>query len=67
MGEITVNGETRPVDGPVPLLRLLEEMEIGRRWVLVERNGEPVPRERYEETVVDPGDRLEIATPMGGG
>jgi len=67
MGEIFVNGEARRVDGPLPLLRLLEEMEIGVRWVLVERNGEPVPRERYGETVLDPGDHLEIATPMGGG
>ncbi|MBN1824858.1 MAG: sulfur carrier protein ThiS [Candidatus Eisenbacteria bacterium] len=67
MAEITVNGERRPVGGPLPLLRLLAEMEIGPRWVLVERNGEPVPRDRYEVTVVEPGDRLEIATPMGGG
>ncbi|MFH1681927.1 MAG: sulfur carrier protein ThiS [Candidatus Eisenbacteria bacterium] len=67
MGEIVVNGEKRPLPGPIPLPDLLEEMGIRSRWAIVERNGEPVPRERYEETTILPGHRIEIATPTAGG
>jgi thiamine biosynthesis protein ThiS len=67
MDEVIVNGESRPLSAPVPLLGLLEEMGIRARWAVVERNGEPVPRAEYEKTVVRPGDRIEIATPMAGG
>jgi sulfur carrier protein len=67
MGEIVVNGEVRPVAGPVRLPLLLEELGIASRWAIVERNGEPVPRTLYAETTIVPGDRIEIATPMAGG
>ena len=67
MGEIVVNGETREVDGPIPLLQLIEEMGLGVRWVIVERNDSPVYRENYETTILQPGDRVEIGTPMAGG
>jgi thiamine biosynthesis protein ThiS len=67
MGEIVVNGETRSVPGPTPLPALLEEMGVAIRWAIVERNGEPVPRARYAETTILPGDRIEIVTPMAGG
>jgi len=67
MGEILVNGETRALEGPISLPVLLDEMGIRSRWAIVERNGEPVPRELYQETMILPGDRIEIATPMAGG
>lgn len=67
MGEIVVNGEARPVDGPLPLLELIEKMGLGVRWVIVERNRRPVYREDYATTILQPGDRVEIGTPMAGG
>ena len=67
MGEIVVNGEARPLDSPISLADLFAELEIREKWAIVERNGEPLPREAYAGTMIKPGDRLEIATPMAGG
>jgi len=67
MDKIVVNGESRSIDGPRPLADLLEELGYPNRWVIVERNGEPVPRDELARLVVEPGDRLEIAAPMAGG
>ncbi|NNE09228.1 MAG: sulfur carrier protein ThiS [Gemmatimonadetes bacterium] len=67
MGECVVNGKERPLASPVPLLTLLSELGLESRWALIELNGEPVDRAAYEATMVEDGDRLEIATPMAGG
>ncbi len=67
MGEIIVNGKTRAWPVAAPLPRLLEEMGLTVKWVLVERNGEPVERVAIGSTTIEPGDRLEIAAPMAGG
>ncbi len=67
MGEIVLNGEKKVLGEATPLLTLLERLEFRTKWVIVERNGEPVPREEYAATVIEPGDRIEIATPMAGG
>jgi len=67
MDKVTINGEDRLLDGPVILKDLLETIGFGVKWVLVERNGEAVMREDYTTTTIEPGDRLEIATPMAGG
>lgn len=67
MGKVLLNGEERVLAAPIPLVEFLGEMGLGTKWVLVERNGEAVMRENYETTTVEPGDRLEIATPMAGG
>jgi sulfur carrier protein len=37
------------------------------RFVIVERNGEPLERARYEEVVVADGDRLELVRAVAGG
>ncbi len=67
MDKIILNGEEREIAGPIPLVDLLKSMELGTQWVLVERNGEAVMRENYDSTLIEPGDSLEIATPMAGG
>ena len=36
-------------------------------YALVERNGEPVERERYGETALEDGDALVVARPVAGG
>ncbi len=67
MDKVILNGEERDLSGPTPLVEFLESMGLGTKWVLVERNGEAILRENYESTLIEPGDRLEIATPMAGG
>ncbi len=64
---ILVNGEPHALPPGGTLAALLSALELPPEWVLVELNGEPVPRERYGATRLSAGDRLELATPMAGG
>jgi sulfur carrier protein len=64
---IVVNGEPRALPADGTLAALLSALALRPEWVLVELNGEAVPRERYASIVLAPGDRLELATPMAGG
>ena len=67
MIDITVNGETTPLDRPEPLADLLGRLGMDPVRIAVEVNGEVVPRLRHAEAVVRPGDRIEIVTLVGGG
>ena len=47
--------------------RLLAELGLDGPYALVERNGEPVERERYGETALEEGDSVVVARPVAGG
>jgi sulfur carrier protein len=64
---VRVNGRAEPVAGGETVAGLLERLGLGARYALVERNGEPVERERYEEVELEDGDRLVVARPVAGG
>lgn len=67
MMKIHVNGEEREVDEGVTLALLLEQLQLQPRYTAVEVNLEVVPRAKHAEFVLNPGDRLEIVTLVGGG
>lgn len=67
MIQLTVNGKLREVEAPASLLEFLHQIGVDPRIVAVERNGEIVKRDRFSETPVDAGDRLEIVRMVGGG
>jgi len=62
-----VNGEPREITGPVTISALLAELDIDPRRVAVEHNLEIVKRARYETTMVQAGDEIEIVNFVGGG
>ena len=64
---ITVNGRTHEVEGGETIAELLERLGFAGRYALVERNGEPVERVRYDEVVLEDGDILVVARPVAGG
>jgi sulfur carrier protein len=64
---IVVNGREQVVEPGETVARLLDRLELGGRFALVERNGEPVERERYAEVELASGDRLVVARPVAGG
>ena len=66
-GQITINGESRPLGASQNLAALLQSLGIDARKVAVELNLEIVPRSAYDATSVAPGDRLEIVHFIGGG
>jgi sulfur carrier protein len=65
--ELIVNGKRLEVTDGASLTVLLNELNINPLRVAVQLNLEIVKRERYENTVLKPGDRLEIITFMAGG
>lgn len=67
MTTIVVNGREQVVEPGETVARLLDRLELGGRFALVERNGEPVERERYAEVELASGDRLVVARPVAGG
>ena len=64
---IRVNGEVREISGPVTISALLAELDIDPRRVAVEHNLEIVKRARYDTTMVQAGDEIEIVNFVGGG
>lgn len=64
---LTLNGKQRSVRSGTHVLDLLVELELRERLVVVERNGEIVPRAAYAETLLGDGDILEIVHFVGGG
>jgi sulfur carrier protein len=64
---LTLNGESRELDGPLTVSGLLAKLGLDTRKVAVERNQEIVPRSTYAETSLASGDSLEIVHFIGGG
>jgi thiamine biosynthesis protein ThiS len=64
---VQVNGKEQPVVPGETVAGLLERLGLGARVALVERNGEPVERARYEEVRLEDGDSLVVARPVAGG
>jgi sulfur carrier protein len=65
--DITVNGETRGFPPGTTVAELLRELGLNAARVAIERNLEILPRPRWQETQVAPGDRYEIVQFVGGG
>ncbi|HZR68275.1 MAG TPA: sulfur carrier protein ThiS [Burkholderiales bacterium] len=65
--QLSVNGEPRRLAANARVSELLAALELAGKRVAVERNGEIVPRSRYEHTALADGDRLEIVVAVGGG
>jgi len=66
--QLTVNGTLRTFDRPVGTVAdLVRELCLEGKRIAVERNGAIVPRSRYADTPIAPGDALEIVGAVGGG
>ena len=64
---IRLNGDRVELAAPLTIAALLAHLEIDPRLVAVEHNIEVVKRARYETTVVNEGDEIEIVNFVGGG
>ena len=64
---VTVNGRAQETDTGETIESLLDRLGLAARYALVERNGEPVERDRYGETLLVDGDTLVVARPVAGG
>ena len=64
---VRVNGDDVEAPDGSSLGQLLEQLGLGRRLIVVERNGEPVPRAEVATTPLADGDRLELVRAVAGG
>jgi thiamine biosynthesis protein ThiS len=65
--QITLNGDTREVAGPLTVTELLAQLNIDARRVAVEHNLIVLKRDAFAATMVREGDEIEIVNFVGGG
>jgi sulfur carrier protein len=64
---VTANGKLYEVAPDTTVASFIRERLLDPRLVVVERNGEPLERARYEEVSLSDGDRLELVRAVAGG
>ncbi|HMD96886.1 MAG TPA: sulfur carrier protein ThiS [Terriglobia bacterium] len=64
---IHLNGEPQEVPDGLTLAGLLEWLKLPADRIAVERNLSIVPRDRWTETWMEAGDRLEVVHFVAGG
>jgi sulfur carrier protein len=66
--KLQINGEERTFDPPVSTLAaLVETLGMKSDRVAIELNRDIVPRDRWAETILNDGDKLEMVHFVGGG
>jgi sulfur carrier protein len=64
---VLANGRPYTVDPTTTVGGFVQSLGFDTRFVIVERNGEPLERARYEEVTLADGDRLELVRAVAGG
>jgi sulfur carrier protein len=64
---IRANGKPYEVDAGETVQSFIESRRLDPRFVVVERNGEPLERERFGSVLLAEGDRLELVRAVAGG
>ena len=64
---ITVNGRTRDIEPDQTLHGLIRSMGLDPSVVVAELNHDIVAGEKFTATYLNPGDRLELLSFVGGG
>ncbi|MEW6563442.1 MAG: sulfur carrier protein ThiS [Pseudomonadota bacterium] len=64
---IQINGEAEQYEAPLTVGDLMQRKNLTGKRVAVERNGEIVPRSRFDAQPLTDGDKLEIVVAVGGG
>lgn len=67
MTSIQLNGEARDITSGTTVADLIEELGLGARPVAVERNRTVVPRDTFDQTVLEDGDTVEVVSFVPGG
>ena len=65
--KLAINGEEQSFDDGLTLTALVDQLGIKADRVAIELNREIVRREKWPETALHDGDRLEVVHFVGGG
>ncbi len=65
--QIVINGERREIPDGLRMEALVQQLGLAGQRIAIEVNQELVPRSRFAEHVLRPGDRVEVIQAVGGG
>ena len=65
--KVFVNGDEFEIEDGASLSDLVAKLTDDPRGVAIERNREIVPKSLHDQTILQPGDRLEVVQFVGGG
>jgi len=65
--EIVANGKPYDVVPGTTVAAFARSRGLDPRFVIVEHNGEPLERSRYDDVALADGDRLELVRAVAGG
>lgn len=65
--QISLNGQTFEVPSGCTVSRMLELAEMRQQLIAVEVNKEVVPKAQHGDTLLQPGDMVEVVSLVGGG
>jgi sulfur carrier protein len=64
---VRVNGKKEEIDAKCALVEFIEKRNLHPDKIVVERNFEIVPKEKWHEVVIEAEDSIEIISFVGGG
>lgn len=68
MAKIQVNGNEQELEAPISLIDLIKKNDVAQpEMVSVQVNGEFLPRENFNSTLIYDGDEVDFLYFMGGG
>lgn len=67
MIEIVVNGEKREFQVGITMAEVIRELQLEGKVMAAAKNMEIVKQEKWEETILQDGDKLELLDFVGGG
>jgi len=65
--DIRINGQEKSLEEELNLAQLIENLGFSDRPIIVEKNGEVIKSDRFDQEPVKDGDYLELIQLMGGG
>jgi sulfur carrier protein len=64
---VIANGKPYEVTGEATVASFIRARDLDPKYVVVEWNGEPLDRARYDQVRLSEGDRLELVRAVAGG
>jgi sulfur carrier protein len=64
---VIANGKPYEVTGEATVSSFIQARDLDPKYVVVEWNGEPLERVRYDQVTLSDGDRLELVRAVAGG
>ena len=67
VAKIQLNGDPYEINDGTNLNKLLNKLKIQKNKVAIEVNGEIVEKNKYQNLILNKGDKVEIVNFIGGG